>query len=629
MDAAIATLRAQRAVVMATIALTAVAVNLGDADVFTIPKATVLWCGAVVVLALAAIRWAWARQVAVPAEPAALAVVAFVAGMAVTTLTSSTPMQSLVGQYTYNAGFATYAAGAVLFAAVLRANKPELMPALVRTYVAAAVVVLGYALLQVAGLDPADWSRQDQVFSTMGNPNFLAGWCGVVVPLGAWVALRADERPPWRVAGAAVAVAGLLVAFATASFQGPVAVAAGVAAFVLLTYRVPRRLLAIAAAGAVVVLVVAGPRIVDEIDEGLLEREHFWSVAIDVGLDHPVLGTGPDTFHNEFLPRRSAEHAAIPASRNAGAAHDVPLQLFAGGGLLVLLPYLAFVALVAVRLAQGLRRLDDPGRRTLLAALGAAWIGYQVQSLVSIDKPAAVVASFVLSAAVLVVAAPLRWKEVVLPGGGRPVLDVPPATWVVTAAAVVAGLVGLWFALVPQRADLANEKGVRVGKRGDLAAAEVELERARRLAPWEARYVFDLVRLRQITGDADGAIAEAEAGARLEPGDSSYALFAARTAGAAGRFELASEWFDEALRRDPYGLDVLEAAAEHEARNGDPERAAALADRLLAVTEQRADVWVIVHAVRDEIGDDEGADEAARRARELDPDVELLPLGET
>lgn len=616
MDLAFATIRAQRVLLAVAVVASAVLINVGDGDIFALPKATAIAVCAVLAVGLAAVRWAWIRRVSVPVEPATVAAYAFVAALTVTTSTSTTPMQSLVGQYSQNAGLAAYAAYVVLFVVVLRVHSPKTLPALLRAFVASTLLVVGYAVLQIVDVDPVDWSLKGRVVGTLGNPNFLAGWVGIVLPLALWAAVERGHHVAWRVAGAVAAAAIPLVAWKTASFQGPVTVGASAIAFVLLAVRIPRRHLLGGAAVVLVALVVLSPRVRDEIDNGLLERKHFWRAAVDVGLDHPVVGTGPDTFHNQFLSRRTIEHARV-GGENAGAAHDVPLDMLAGGGFLTLLPYLAFVGLVGWRL---LRAAGD--RRLLLAGIGAAWFGYQVQSLVSIDKPPLAFAHFVLAGMVLVAAGPIRWLDVTIPGTPVRRNQVPAATWAASAVAVVAALVLAFVVSRPLRADLAYDAGLDALRRGDASGID-GIEHALDLAPYEATYTFQLARGRLALDDPDGAIAAAEEGARLEPGDGSYALVPAQLASRLERDDLAVRWFDEALRRDRYGVPELMAAAEHAAVIDDVPRAEALVDRMLAISRSNVSIWRSVYAVRAKIGDNVGAGEARRAALRLDPEVRL------
>ncbi|MCU1380781.1 MAG: O-antigen ligase protein [Acidimicrobiales bacterium] len=622
------TLRWQRVGAAVAVSGSALVVWPADGDIFALPKATWIVLGALVCLAVGAGRAVRERQVVVPTAPTVIAAAAFVVALGVTTLTSTTPMQSFVGQYSQYSGFAVYTASVVLFLTVVRAHDERTLPDLVLAVVGVAVLVTAYGFLQWAGADPVHWDNNNQLVSTLGNSNFLAGWIGIAFPLCLGTALAPSLPTGWRAVGGLTALAIVPLAIGTDAFQGPATVGVAGVVFLLLVFatgaiRLPAALRGRRGAAVAVVLVllaapVAAKVLGSGIDQGLLERRHFWHVAVEVFEEHPVLGTGPDTFHNQFLSRRPAAHAAISSSKNAGAAHDVPLDLLAGGGVLVGGAYLAFVGLVGWRLVVAIRRRTAPP--WLVAGVGAAWVAYQTQSLVSIDKPPLSVLHWALAGAVVVLSGPVPTRTWSLPGRPeRRHSQAPVSTIVAIAVVTVLALVAGWFTTRPFRADLAAIDGRRDIQRKQGDSAEADLDRARRLAPWESTYTYDQVRLYSLANVATKAMAAAVAGARLEPGDSSYALVAANVADASGNHAEARKWFDKALRRDPFGLTLLLDAATSAAKAGEASRAGRLIDRALAVSRNRLDVWLRVGDAWQVLGDDARARSGYGEVLKLDP----------
>jgi O-antigen ligase/Flp pilus assembly protein TadD len=628
-------LKWQRVLVAVGLSVSALAFWSSPGDIFGVPKATVIVLMAIACLAVGVGRQIRERQIVLPKLWCMAAAGAFLVALTITTITSTTPMQSFVGEYQQYAGFCGYLCGVVIFLTVARGHDKTTLPALAFTLVGTAVVVLAYALLQRFDADPWHLGSAGTVVSTMGNVNFLAGWIGIMFPLCVAVAV-APVHPAWRVVGGVAAVVIVPVSVWTDSFQGPATVgAAAVAVLVLLlvtrTVPVPRPLrgkrgVAVVVGLGVLLAPVAFVVLRDGIDQGLLERRHFWHVALEVFEEHPIVGTGPDTFHNQYLMRRPAAHAAIQASKNAGAAHDVPLDLLANGGILLGGTYLAWVGLVAWRLVVAVRRRRAPG--WLIAGFGAAWIGYLVQSLVSIDRPALLIINWALAGAVVALSGPLPAQVIKLRGwtedGTR---DAPVAS---IAGIALVGLVAVtlgWFATRPIRADWAAIAGRNAFRHGQVDQAEADFKKARRLAPWEATFTFDLVRVYGTKNDVKDVLAAAEEGAHLEPGDSSYFLVVAQLGDAVKQPDLAREWYDKALKIDPYGVEVLGNAALSAAKDGDATRADQLVDRLLAVTDTRGDVWATVGDVRAAEGDAAAAREAYERSLKLLPDNKPAKTG--
>jgi tetratricopeptide (TPR) repeat protein len=193
----------------------------------------------------------------------------------------------------------------------------------------------------------------------------------------------------------------------------------------------------------------------------------------------------------------------------------------------------------------------------------------------------------------------------------------------VSLLALVAG----WLTLRPLRADMAASAGRQAiaDEQGDLA--EKELSTARHLAPWEATFTFDQVRLYSLANVPEKALQAAKDGARLEPGDSSYFLVVAQVADALKKPELARTWYDKALKIDPYGTDVLKAAILSAARAHDADRADGFIDRLLDISRTRADIWTTVGQARAAEGRIDDAKAAYEKALELSPTDEDAKKG--
>jgi O-antigen ligase len=150
--------------------------------------------------------------------------------------------------------------------------------------------------LQLGGL----WGWEDALVSgramgTMGGPP----WVGAVVAVCLPSALVMMDRPEWegeswrRELGAVAWGAGWLALWAAGS-RGPLlAAGASTVAFLAATRRIPRPGLLLALAGLLGAVALAWGASRPGSDSGRLE---LWRIAIRAGLEHPVLGWGPDGF---------------------------------------------------------------------------------------------------------------------------------------------------------------------------------------------------------------------------------------------------------------------------------------------------------------------------------------------
>jgi O-antigen ligase/Flp pilus assembly protein TadD len=618
-DIAAAARRVQIWLVVGVLVASAVVVYPPAVEPFMLPKATLVVAFAVALLTCAVVRAIWWRRLTVPVALPVLAVPAFLAAAFLATLTSPTPWASLIGFYGRYSGLVSYLAYAVVFFTVLALADMQLIRLLTRVALVAAGLVVGYGLFQAAGLEPVGFldNGLPGAFSTFGNVNFSAAWVGAITALTLMTAVADSSSRGWRLYAAALLPAALLYAVLTTTSQALVvsAAALGWAGLLLATgsprvrgwVREHKRLFLGASAAAALLLAALGwllaPRARAALDQALVERPEFWSAALAIWRDHPILGTGLDTYAHHFLAYRPASHALANGTATTDAPHSVPLAMLSNGGLLLAATYLALVIAVGVVLVRGVRRSEGP-TRVALAGWGGVWLGYQVQSLVSFDVPPLAVLHWMSAAIILALASPPRWRHVTLPGRPAVASDarrgrragpvrVPASTYVLSALAGLVAVVMLWFVVYPLRADLVAAGAAPLTAQGRYDEAAERFERAARLNPAEGSYAFLAARAHEAAGRPDAALERAQEAARRDPGTVQYAVFAGRQAQALGRADLAARWYREAVDRDPKDPPVLNEAAS-----------------FLAAA-----------------GDDEGARDLYRRVLELDPDNEAAMAG--
>jgi O-antigen ligase len=502
-DIAAAARRAQIWLVVGVLVASAVVVYPPAVEPFMLPKATLVVAFAAALGACAVVRAVWWRRLALPVSLPVLAVLAFLAAALVATLTSPTPWTSLIGFYGRYSGLVPYLACAVVFFTVLALADAQLVRLLTRAALVAAGLVVGYGLFQAAGLEPVGFldNGLPGAFSTFGNVNFSAAWVGAITALVLVTAVSDSSPRGWRLYAAALLPAALLYALLTTTSQALVvsAVALGWTGLLLATgsprlrrWTTEHKRLFLGASATAVLLVAAlawllAPRARAALDQALVERPEFWSAALAIWRDHPILGTGLDTYAHHFLAYRPASHALANGTATTDAPHSVPLAMLSNGGLLLATTYLAVVVAVGVVLVRGVWRSEGP-TRVALAGWGGVWLGYQAQSLVSFDVPPLAVLHWVSAAIILALAAPPRWRHVTLPG--RPAVApgarrgrrtgparVPASTYVLSALAGVVALVMLWFAANPLRADLVAAGAAPLTAQGRYGEAAERFER--------------------------------------------------------------------------------------------------------------------------------------------------------
>jgi putative inorganic carbon (HCO3(-)) transporter len=645
-----------RLVVAAAVVLTCALFTRAALDPVNVIKLTALLLVAVVLLALTASRIVRRRIVHLPASPAGVAAAVLAAAFCVAAVTAPMLSTALLGTYGRNSGLLAYLSALVLYVVGLRVFGDGHARVLVGGVVVAGWFTATYGLLQKAGLDAIPWNNPfNPIIAALGNPNFASGYLGIAASVGAGGALYSGWHRGWRAVSGVTAGLCLAAASLSASVQGPIAAAGGLfvvgVAFALnRTSRLRLGLLTGLGAAAtlgVAALVVgavarAGPAAAVFSDVGSEARTYYWGAALEMFRDQPVLGVGLDHYGAFWRTARSPESvAALGGPQYSDAAHSVPLQMLAQGGLVLGLAYAAFVLVALVALIRGLLRLR--GReRMLLGAVGGGWTAYQVQSAVSIDQVPLVVLHFALAGAVVAAAGCSGLREVRLPGALKPALVHPndartkrrvaaaaaPRTRPVTGADLaflssiaLLAIVAVWQSFTPLRANMAARDGDELLRQGDGTGAFQAYDRATELVPGQSFYWIKKGQLFQKatppqTSQAQAAFSEAIA---VDAYEVNALRAAAALAEADGQLDRSRSLHTQALAVDPLNPETVVAAARFELRH---DGAAAARKLLLASVAEgpgSAAPWAALGDAHAVLRDPGLAREAYERALELEP----------
>jgi O-antigen ligase len=381
---------------------------LGDA--FALPKLIVLYilitsatAGPLVDVAArgaAALRsWKpqWLDGIAVSLALLALLSTAFSSNPAHSVLGEPLQYQGLLTWLLYLAGFA--------LARFLAGGSDDHARSLLRWVFAALTIAGGiaaaYAVAQQAGLDPV-WHTLDKgrVFSTLGQANALAAYLVLALPGAVALALLARGSARWLAWVSMLLMLGALLL--TYSRGGYLALAAEAGVLLVLAARargvfrrhVVRAGIALALAFALVWAAApldqlatkawARAASIDNLQEtSIQDHLDLWAVGARIAIDHPLLGTGPDSYALVFPAYRADTLPAVQAARLARfrpeSPHNIYLAIASGLGLVALIAYLL---VIAGSLRGVLRTLTGRMRgQVLAAALLAALIGHLVTDL--------------------------------------------------------------------------------------------------------------------------------------------------------------------------------------------------------------------------------------------------------
>lgn len=293
-----------------------------------------------------------------------------------------------------NTGFLAYLfLTFLLFASATSASKTVLKKYVVSLLIVGGILGL-YGLVQSQGIDIFDYVNAygSDLIGTFGNPNFHSAFMGItasaVLALVFYGHINLLEK------------IGLLVLFVIAisniylsSQQGYLNFLAGfVAATLVYLFGKKKKILAwmaLAVSGLAGFLVLAGilnsGPFADLLYKSSLQaRGFYWRAAVNMMVEHPIFGVGLDGFGNWYRRSRTQAAAELNAGVVSDTAHNIPLDIGSGGGIPLLILYLTIIGLALNSIIKIVKRSQDFD--PIFAAIVAAWVAYQAQSLISINQ---------------------------------------------------------------------------------------------------------------------------------------------------------------------------------------------------------------------------------------------------
>jgi O-antigen ligase len=362
-------------------------------DGYALPKVSVLrvvgLVGATLFLGYVAGRGSLSRS----ADPRIdLPLACFAVLLLSASVVSVDPVQSFAGEpYQYQGLVTVLLYIASFYVARLSLGSPQGFRKILTATVCTGAVVSVYGIAQGLGFDPFLSGPPDdaRVISSVGQANNLAAYLDMVVisALGLWP--TAGRRS--RIGLGALVVVTLLALALTLSRGGYLGLAAALGVLLVPRFHAPPRRLVgaigLTLASAMLAIALALPparaiaervadRVVATIDlgEGSI-RMHLdlWRVGSQVALDHPLLGTGPETFPLVFRPYLDQvlppDRAQLLGRFRLESPHNELIGVAAEMGLPALVAYLVFLIACAMACVRRARAADGASRSIALVVL--------------------------------------------------------------------------------------------------------------------------------------------------------------------------------------------------------------------------------------------------------------------
>ena len=316
----------------------------------------------------------------------------------------------MYGTYGRSTGLFTYIALTLLMMSSAVVASSQFISRFVILTISLGVLLVVYGQVQHQGWDPFPFVNAygSNVFGTLGNPNFMSAFMGMIGALAFTMALNKSFNLPVRIALVTLTLASVVIIHETESLQGYLNLSAGIIVTgILWLFMSKKKAIAIlvsglAGAGGALVflgLINMGPLADSLYKSSLAARGYYWRAGLKMLFDHPFFGVGMDGFSEWYRRSRNLEDTLVNPGINTDAAHNVFLDIASNGGFPLILIYLATLGVVilsVIRVVQQSNRFNP-----YFVALVAAWVAYQAQSFISINQIGLAIWGWVLSGLII------------------------------------------------------------------------------------------------------------------------------------------------------------------------------------------------------------------------------------
>lgn len=326
---------------------------------------------------------------------------------------SKSPLiQNIYGTAGRNTGFLTYFFLICILLGVLTLRKKKSLDSLFVGLFVTGLINVFYCGWALFFGDFISWNNPyGNILGLFGNPNFIGAFLGIWISSSVGYFLTRRLKTWQWISLGLLLVLSLYEVQKTHAVQGVVVTAAGLATVGFYWIRSKSRNWVPTFLYTTFILLMGGLALLGALQRGPLAeivykrsvslRGVYWKAGLETGMQNPFTGAGMDAYGDWYRRSRSEYGALVmPGPQTVtNSAHNVVIDIFSYGGFPLLISYLAILLLGGTAIIKKLSRSKsyDP----LFVAISVAWIGYQLQSIISINQIGLAVWGWVLTGALL------------------------------------------------------------------------------------------------------------------------------------------------------------------------------------------------------------------------------------
>ncbi len=334
----------------------------------------------------------------------------FTTALLISTLLTDVKLIGFIGDTQRRNGFLGYLGLVVIFLYAARTLNFSYALRLIKCAILVGVILSFYGVMQILGRDFVDWNNPyNAMISTLGNPNFASALIAVlsIIAFGGFFIRTIPVG--YKTLTFVFLVMALFSIVKSQSRQGLITILFAAlfssTIYIYLNYKKLRILFLPITFSlsllAILGMLQKGPFAAFLYKDSVSVRGYYWRAGIEMFKDKPLTGIGVDRYGSYFKEFREVGYPLKYGYEiTSSNAHNTIIQLFSTAGIFVGLSYLAILGFVLFSGLKLVKNTKNDEQKIALVLL-TSWIGFQAQSLISIDNIGISVWGWVLGGAVL------------------------------------------------------------------------------------------------------------------------------------------------------------------------------------------------------------------------------------
>ena len=252
-----------------------------------------------------------------------------------------------------------------------------------------------YGCFQFLGQDIVEWNNPyNSIIGTLGNPNFASAALAILTVISLTALLIKDVGRGFKILAIVSSIFAVFAIAASDSRQGLVTLFLSLSVyFIIIVYKRSHKI------GLIVLIptflgfifiisgmLQKGPLTSILYKPSITLRGYYWEAGVSMFRHNLLTGVGVDMYGDYFRGLRSVEYPLkYGFDISTTNAHNVFIQVFATAGIFTGSAYVflcLLILILTIRLLRKVNRADS----FKVAGIFAAWIGFQAQTVISIDN---------------------------------------------------------------------------------------------------------------------------------------------------------------------------------------------------------------------------------------------------